>query len=226
HEAVASHYQLPSINLAKEVADRLSAKEFSWEFDFKDLHPSPFGQEIYFQSIKYLLNESFKNFEAANVVSSINDPLPKPLKEKNFEGGKYVNINEAKIQKGWQLIEKWQPTDGVGTRDGFVNCPVLEANEPDASLSLTFTGNAVGIGLVSGPDAGEVMYSIDNGPYKSMDLYTQWSHFLHLPWYKLFATGLSDKKHTLNLKVSNNKNPKSKGTACRIVYFLVNSTGK
>ncbi|RFS14636.1 SGNH/GDSL hydrolase family protein [Emticicia sp. C21] len=226
HEAVASHYQLPSINLAEEVADRLAAKEFSWEYDFKDLHPSPFGQEIYYQSIKYLLNRSFKNFTNSNSVSLINSELPKALVAKNFEGGKYVNINEAKIEKGWQLVEKWQPTDGVGTREGFVNCPILEATSPDATLSLSFTGNAVGIGLVSGPDAGEILYSIDNGPYKSMDLYTQWSHFLHLPWYKLFAANLTDKKHTLHLKVSENKNAKSKGTACRIVYFLVNSTGK
>jgi len=224
HELVASYYQLPFINLAKEVADRLVANEFSWEYDFKDLHPSPFGQEIYYQSIKYLINESYQKFSLG--IHTPQATLPKPLEIKNFEGGKYVNINEAKIKNGWQLVENWQPNDDVGTRSGFVNCSVLEATNPDASLSLTFTGNAVGIGVVAGPDAGEVLYSIDNGPFQSMDLYTQWSHFLHLPWYKLFASNLSDKKHTLHLKISQNKNPKSKGNACRIVYFLVNSTEK
>lgn len=226
HETIANHYVLPSINLAKEVADRLQASEFSWEYDFKDLHPSPFGQEIYYQSIKHLINESYKNFISDNSVSSISSQLPKWLEPKNFEGGKYVSISEAKLKNGWKLIENWQPSDGVGTRSGFVNCPVLEANAQDAELSLTFTGNAVGIGLVSGPDAGEVLYSIDNGPYQSLDLYTQWSHVLHLPWYKLFAANLSDKEHTMHLKVSKSKNPKSKGNACRIVYFLVNSTEK
>lgn len=226
HETVANHYNLPSINLAKEIADRLHANEFSWEYDFKDLHPSPFGQEIYYQSIKYLINESFKNFRTDNSVLSVSNQLSKPLETKNFEGGRYVSITEASLQKGWQLINNWQPADGAGTRSGFVNCPVLESTTPDAELSLTFTGNAVGIGLISGPDAGEVTFSIDKGPYQRMDLYTQWSHFLHLPWYKLFAADLSDKKHTLYLKISNSKNPKSKGTACRIVYFLVNSVGK
>lgn len=226
HENIASYYKLPSINLAKEIADRLQAGEFSWEYDFKDLHPSLYGQEIYFQSIKYLLNSSSKNIIADNPVSPISKQLSKPLELKNFERGKYVSISQAKIQKGWQLIENWQPTDGVGTRSGFVNCPVLAADTPDAELSFTFTGNAVGIGVVSGPDAGELLYKLDNGPYQRLDLYTQWSHFLHLPWYKLFAAGLPDKKHTLQLKISNNKNPKSKGTAARIVYFLVNSTEK
>lgn len=224
HELVANHYQLASINLAKEVADRLSANEFSWEYDFKDLHPSAFGQEIYYQSIKYLLNESYKKSSTASSTPAL--LLSKPLEAKNFEGGKYVSISEAIIKNGWKLVDNWQPTDGIGTRSGFVNCPVLEATTPDASLTLTFTGNAVGIGLIAGPDTGEVLFSIDNAPYQSMDLYTQWSHFLHLPWYKLFASNLSDKKHTLHLKISNNKNPKSKGNACRIVYFLVNSTEK
>ncbi|RYU97179.1 SGNH/GDSL hydrolase family protein [Emticicia agri] len=226
HEAVANHYQLPSINLAKEIADRLAAREFSWEYDFKDLHPSPFGQEIYYQSMKFLLHEAYKNFLPVNVVLSESIQLTKPLEPKNFEGGKYIAIHEAKIQQGWKIIEKWQPSDGIGTREGFVNCPVLEATSSDAALSLTFTGNAIGIGLVSGPDAGQVLYRIDGGLYKTMDLYTQWSHFLHLPWYKLFAAGLTDKKHTLQLKVSSSKNPQSKGNACRIVYFLVNSTEK
>jgi sialidase-1 len=226
HETIAGYYKLPSINLAKEVANRLQTGEFSWEYDFKDLHPSLYGQEIYFQSIKYLLNNSSKNIIADNQVSIISNQLSKPLEPTNFDGGKYVSISEAKIQKGWQLNQNWQPTDGIGTRNGFVNCPVLEAVTPNAELSFTFTGNAVGIGLVSGPDAGEILYKIDKGPYQRLDLYTQWSHFLHLPWYKLFAAGLADKTHTLELKISNNKNPKSKGTAARIVYFLVNSTEK
>ena len=31
HEMVASHYQVSSINLAKEVTDRINAGEFTWE---------------------------------------------------------------------------------------------------------------------------------------------------------------------------------------------------
>ena len=35
HELVADHYQLPSLNLAKEVRDKIQQKEFSWTYDFK-----------------------------------------------------------------------------------------------------------------------------------------------------------------------------------------------
>ncbi|MCK5705346.1 MAG: SGNH/GDSL hydrolase family protein [Cyclobacteriaceae bacterium] len=40
HEKVASQYHVSSINLAKEVTDRINAGEFSWKKDFKNLHPS------------------------------------------------------------------------------------------------------------------------------------------------------------------------------------------
>ena len=59
HERVAEHYGIPSINLAKEVTDRIDASEFTWEDDFKNLHPSPFGQEIYAHSMKTLLNSAY-----------------------------------------------------------------------------------------------------------------------------------------------------------------------
>ncbi len=40
--------------------------------------------------------------------------------------------------------------------------------------------------IVSGSDAGIVKYSIDNGPEQQIDLFTEWSQSLHLPWYVLF----------------------------------------
>ncbi|MDO4629301.1 MAG: SGNH/GDSL hydrolase family protein, partial [Planctomycetia bacterium] len=51
HEKVADHYRIPSINLAKEVTDRIDAGEFTWENDFRDLHPAPFGHKLYHATI-------------------------------------------------------------------------------------------------------------------------------------------------------------------------------
>ncbi len=60
----------------------------------------------------------------------------------------------------------------------FVHRPMLVATTPGATLTLAFEGNAIGIAIVSGKDAGIVSYSIDNGPFKEMDLFTQWSKSL------------------------------------------------
>jgi hypothetical protein len=56
-----------------------------------------------------------------------------------------------------------------------------------------------------------------------MDLFTEWSQSLHLPWYVLFGSDLSNANHVLKVTISPEKNKKSKGTACRIVNFLINN---
>ena len=55
HETVANYYGVPSINLAREVTERIAAGEFTWERDFKDLHPAPFGHELYARTIERFL---------------------------------------------------------------------------------------------------------------------------------------------------------------------------
>jgi len=64
HEKVAAHYSIPTINLAKEVTERIDAGEFTWENDFKNLHPSPFGQDVYFRSMKTFLEKAWSGIVA------------------------------------------------------------------------------------------------------------------------------------------------------------------
>jgi sialidase-1 len=99
---------------------------------------------------------------------------------------------------------------------------MIISTTPESTLTLKFKGTAVGISIVSGPDAGIISYSIDGAAFKSLDLFTQWSEYLHLPWYLILGAGLPQGEHVLKLKVSPQKNTKSTGQACRIVHFLVN----
>ncbi len=126
HELVAEYYQLPSINLAKEVRDRMLNKEFSWEDDFKDLHPSVFGQEVYFSTIKSLLNDCFNNSKTLK-----NNILQRNfLNSNSFTKGKYYPIENAQYDAQWTLDKNWKPTDRLPTREGFVNVPMLISTTP------------------------------------------------------------------------------------------------
>lgn len=222
HALIAKHYNLPFINLAKEVHDRMRHGEFSWEKDFKDLHPSPFGQQLYFASIRELLQRCAMELEKVHSLNILPYPLPKALNKQALENGRYYSIENARLAEGWELIPNWTPTEGLHTRPGFVHKPMLVATTPGATLTLPFKGTAIGIAIVSGKDAGILSYSVDNGPFKEVDLFTQWSKSLHLPWYLLLGNDLKKGKHTLQLKIAAEKNSQSAGNACRIVYFLVN----
>jgi sialidase-1 len=80
----------------------------------------------------------------------------------------------------------------------------------------------VGLFVASGPDTGKATFRVDNGEWKTEELFTVWSPHLHLPWAKMLASELSRGDHVLELKVDENAAPQSKGHALRVIYLLVN----
>ncbi len=202
HERVARHYNVPSIDLAREVTARIDAGEFTWDKDFVSLHPSPFGQTVYFRSIARLLDAAMRT------------SFPPPIDANSYYNGRLVDIREVTPGDGWRIVEDWAPQDKAGTRKGFVHVPMLVGDKPGAECRFTFDGTAVGIFVAAGPDAGVVEYSIDNSLYKDKNLMTQWSPTLHIPWAYILEADLAPGRHELVLRV--------KSGAVRIVHMLAN----
>jgi hypothetical protein len=217
HEKVAVHYGVPSVNLAEEVSERIQAGEFDWEADFKDLHPAPFGHELYARSVARLFDTAW----AGTPVDPVrNHPLPESLDPFSYFAGRLVPLSAARPGTGFRLDPRWQPGDGALTREGFVAVPMLVAEAAGASLELPFSGTGVGLLVASGPDAGIIEYRIEGGRWRTLDLYTRWSNRLHLPWAQLLAEDLAPGRHVLQLRVSDLTNPGSNGHAVCIVHFL------
>jgi len=220
HEKVAEHYNISTINLAKEVTERIDAGEFDWENDFKDLHPSPFGQQIYFQSMKHFLQTSL-NFDNSKSPSD-EVKLHVPLDKSSYSKGVLVEPNPPKPIKGWEMMDNWNPADGKGTRANYVNVPMLVGEFPGKIIKFQFEGNAVGIAVAAGPDSGVIEYSIDDSEWQKQDLFTQWSKNLYLPWFYTLGSGLKKGKHTLQIRITEEKNPESTGNRCVLRYFYFN----
>ncbi len=100
---------------------------------------------------------------------------------------------------------------------------VLETTQPGAVLTLNFKGTAIGLFVTAGPDAGILEYSIDGSGFEKADQFTKWSKSLHLPWLIMLADELTSGRHKLVLRMAAEKNPASRGTACRIHEFVVNN---
>lgn len=218
HEKVATHYNISAINLAREVTERIDAGEFNWENDFKDLHPSPFGQNIYYQSIRKFLEDEL-TLKGKNSNDTI---LPEPLDQSNYSKGVLVAPVPPRKIKGWGWVESWKPDDDKATRADYTDVPMLVGEYPGEIIKFQFRGNAVGIAVAAGPDAGIIEYSIDESDWEKLDLFTEWSAGLHLPWFYTLGSGLKDRKHTLQIRMTSGKNLKSVGNKCVIRYFYVN----
>lgn len=220
HERVAGHYGIPSINIAKEVTDRIDAGEFSWEGDFKDLHPSPFGHTLYFNSIRELIEKNVKEVEDVKEVKDIEGV--KKIDDNCYDKGCLVAVGDADINKAWTTDLDWKPLDHTGTRPDYVNVPMLIGDTPGKVMTFRFSGRAIGIAVASGPDAGIIEYRIDGSGWQKKDLFTPWSQSLHLPWFFTLKDDLSRGKHKLEIRLTPDKNPAGTGTSCRIRYFYLN----
>ncbi|MCS2777096.1 GDSL-type esterase/lipase family protein [Bacteroides fragilis] len=221
HERVANHYLIPSVNLATEIAARMREGEFNWE-QFGGTHPKPLGHSYYAATINKVLDEMYAPCAVADAAVKPHVLPAVPLDGYSYTNGKLVDIRQAHINKGWQLVPSWTPRLIAETRPGFVDVPMLETDRPGAKLTLDFEGTAVGIFCVSGPAAGILEYSIDGATFKKLDTFTAWSGGLYIPWVYMFDTELPKGKHRLMLRMSKDHHPQSKGTACQIRQFVVN----
>ncbi|MFK7769166.1 MAG: GDSL-type esterase/lipase family protein, partial [Mariniblastus sp.] len=151
HEKVAAHYQISTINLAKEVTDRIVANQFDWRNDFKNCHPSPMGHRLYVSTIRRFLDTM-----AQQAPSKAGYVTPAPLDGFSYDKAKMVPLDTAKELGGFQVINDCDPRmDQVGgnVRPGFHNVSMLIGSKPGVSFSRKFTGRAIGIFTTAGPDA-------------------------------------------------------------------------
>lgn len=220
HEAVAERYGIPTVDMPREMARGIAAGEYTLA-QWGGIHPSAFGHELYAKQIDKLLDRAWAS-RISNDDASKPHPLPDPVDEKSYARGRFLEVKNAQLGDGWTLDPAWKPTEKIETRGGFVNVPMVISDKPGATMTLKFEGTAIGIFVVSGPDAGVVEYSIDSAPFRSRDLNTGWSKSLHLPWAVMLDGDLKPGAHELTLRPAPAVSA-ARGTAIRIVHFLVNA---
>lgn len=220
HERVANHYLIPSINLCREIGERMQDGEFTWD-EFGGTHPKPFGHKFYAAAIGHLFDDQWKDLSPKNGIVPHEIPA-EPLDAYSYDNGDFIDIRKAHSDKGWKLVDSWHPDNKAGKRKGFVDVPMLEATRPGDQLTLEFKGKAIGIFCVNGPSAGILEYSVDGAPFKQLDTFTEWSRSLYIPWVYMLETELKNTDHKLILRMSEKRNRDSLGTECQIRNFVVN----
>lgn len=214
HESVANYYNVPSINLAEEVAHRMRDGEFDWK-QFGGTHPAWDGHKYYAAAINRLFDLEWSGDVAQSSIRPHELP-EQPIDTYSYDKGTFADIRSARQLNGWRVVEEWKPASG-NTRKGFVNVPMLVAERAGATLSFPFEGRAVGIFCVAGPQACVLEYSVDGAPFKQLDTFTDWSRGLYIPWVYMLETELTPARHTLRLRVA-----KGGRTECQIRDFVVN----
>lgn len=217
HEAVAEQHGIGSIHLAKEVAERIDAGELTWEV-YGGTHPAPAGNAIAAELIRTMLTAVW-NTPAPDPAEDTSATLLDPY---SYTQARLLPLEKVETTPGWsKQVPNWSQIPG-SCRTRFRDGRLLVCETPHAELTIEFTGRAVGAYVLAGPDAGMLEFSIDNGPYASVDLWHRFSRNLHYPRTVMFRDDLDDREHVLRVRLANEHHPESTGTAARILSFVAN----
>lgn len=217
-DKVAEHYGVPTLDITEEVYERIKRGEFTWKDDIVGVHPSEFGQQLYADSIERLLDEAWAD-SPRPVVTHV---MPEKLDPASYSEGKLFAPRIAKKLNGFAVETDYDASvEGGKIREGWNERPQLIGHNPGASFELPFEGSAVAIQVIAGPNAGIIEHSIDGSSWVEQDLFVEKNSFkLHLNRIYMLRDGLDQtREHTLRVRISENRNPLSKGNNCRIVYF-------
>ncbi|MCX5660614.1 MAG: SGNH/GDSL hydrolase family protein [Planctomycetota bacterium] len=221
HEPVAEHYGLPSINVALDAARQLERGELKWEdFAGDACHPTPRGHGLYTKTMAAALAEAFAAPavpKARGAKAPAKTRLPKPLTSAPWQEGRMITIDPKRHRfEGWSyrpLVNRggWECFDGVLESDSV---------DPAHEVAVDFRGSAVGLYFSVGPDSGNVLWSVDDGPFTPARLVDKYAKMFVRPSYKMLIQGLKPGKHRLRLRVAPRREPGLKGRWVRIAHVL------
>ncbi|MGK0188010.1 MAG: pimeloyl-ACP methyl ester carboxylesterase [Verrucomicrobiales bacterium] len=219
HGTVTEHYEIPTIHLAREVAERISDNRLTWK-QFGGTHPALYGNRICADLVDQLFTASWNRKQRTPAVKK-RSPLPDPIDGESYFRGRFLSIEDS-ILTGtqWERAKPdWDSIKGQ-CRSRFRDLPLLQSTAIDAELTLEFEGASIGAYVLAGPDTGVVNVSIDGGEWNTVKLYHHFSKGLHYPRTVMFASGLERGVHSLRMKSA--ADSEHAGTAVRIVEIVVN----
>jgi lysophospholipase L1-like esterase len=221
HREVAEYYGIPTINLAKETADRVTAGTLTWK-QFGGTHPKPLGNKICASMIDRMMSK-YWTAPLPDHIRSKAHPLPvDPLDRKSYWRGRLIAPDQVEVIRDMMVkIPDWSTIKG-NCRSRFVNDRLLCATKPGAEMVLDFEGTTIGAYVLAGPDAGMVEASVDDGPFRPFNLYHHYSSGLHYPRTVVFDADLKSGAHTLHLRISADRDERSMGHAVRVLHFVAN----
>jgi lysophospholipase L1-like esterase len=238
HPAAAKYYGIPEIDLQPPLIEALSRPDLpkpteaqlanpklNWKakgqvFMNDTVHPNDLGHTIYTDTIVAYLKTQI------NAKPSPSPTLPAPLVSDEFASAHLVAPNAAKLSGDWEVLPA---VPKRRYKDGTIN-----ARNPGDSLVFEFEGTALGIFENVQKDGGKYEWTVDDGKDAPADtayggpkgrkhgvVDTAPGPYFPREHYAMLACGLAPGKHTLTIKVLEERDKTSTGNRLLIGYFMV-----
>ncbi|MCA8996630.1 MAG: SGNH/GDSL hydrolase family protein [Planctomycetaceae bacterium] len=219
HNQVAEHYGLNTIVLTEELANQIQEGTITWE-KYGGTHPAPAGNAIPAAMINAMFDQIANDLDAA--PSQRASKLPEPLDPLCYDRGRFLAKDAVSLSPGWSHeIPDWKSIPG-SFRNRFGEQPLYVTTMPGAKLTVNFEGQAFGVYVLAGPDAGTLACQLDGGAAKTIDLYHHYSQGLHYPRTVMFFTDLPSGRHTATIWLAEPTTSTRPANAARILQFVAN----
>jgi len=234
HDAIAAHYQIPSINLQNQVwamidEGRVKPAEFwpassrpagSWK---DSVTPSDVGHKLYADLIISFLAEQEK-LKSTPIPRN----LPPPLVSDEMNYGEFKAIVEIKSPERGSQRSSAKERGAIwrieSNNDRTLPAGLLVSDKAGAQIEYYFEGAVIGVSYRTGPDAGIIECLIDGKPAPApLARIDSYSHTSQLG-ARIIAGGLGPGEHKLTIRVLGEKNAKSSGNNIRLGYLLIGGT--
>ena len=211
HQSVALYYgNLLQIDMGEILRRRVLLSGGDWNtYTVDTVHPNDDGYRIYADAVK----ERLANVLSKNADAMIERKLPTSLfGDRSYEGAYLADASDAQFDSSWTRIDK-------SLCDRYPS--YYEAVTAGAELTYRFNGIRIGLYWMMAKDSGNIEYSIDGDEWKTASSWDFYCKNFNRAHRMMLTDGLERGDHVLKLKVSNEKEEESEGTAIRIGAFLV-----
>jgi hypothetical protein len=215
HEKVAAHYGLPSVNLARLIADKIIAGELKEADVF-------LGENVVSDAAGVLCLAAVKPLFQAGLAAAKAAPelekrvAPPPLSRHPIVKPLVESYNKAQYEPGWL---DWQPSP----IEQYLH--VLHGETSGPVVTVRFKGDLLGISCVVGPDSGDVEVSVDGSAWTLKPCFKLNAGGAFKNVAVLLAEGMDPAvEHTVKLRVAAAVPEGSTGKQVCIANLLVNGT--
>lgn len=222
HSKVAEYYAVSVNHLAQELADLIATGKMDWK-KFGGVHPNNYGNTMCATMIgNALLQEWSKTLPTDAKPQAY--PVVKAIDEKSYVNGRFLPFADVAMDGNWKVgVPNWAEENKGEVRPRFQNSPMIYSSQAHATLTIDFSGTAIGAYLLAGPDAGIIRCTVDGKQTKEIDTLHPYSRF-NYPMTVMFFSELADGEHTLELEILGNRPGRinSGGTALRVLGITAN----
>ena len=109
------------------------------------------GHKAYGEMIDRLFDHAWDGPSAQSPITHLGS---RRYDENSYDRGHFQSIKTAKIKNGWKVVKNWLGTGKGRVRKHDVGIDYMEALNPGAELAVEFSGTAIGLPMVAGPDVG------------------------------------------------------------------------